>query len=316
MKRRAKDILVVGGTGALGFRICERLVRRGHAVTAIHRKENSPNLARLRAMGCRTVRCDIRKLGALEAALGEVTHAIFTPILTDSGPAFRHLTEARLEKAVLFSSANVCLPNPCQKYRAIMAEESAIGEVSQRALILRPAMIYGYAGDGNLSRILAAARRFPLTPMPGLGRARCQPIHVDDLADLTVKAILSKKVPHLAIAAGPTPLSMKGVMTSVRQASGLPGLVFPVPTWPLKHLSRLSGFPLDQQQIERADADRVPSEIPHIPGWHPQITLDAGLRRLNAALDAEAGSPHIRRVRQRALGGFHVRRPGHSIRHR
>ena len=49
--------------------------------------------------------------------------------------------------------------------------------------ILRPTMIYGAAGDRNLSRLLRLLSRTAVLPVPGNGKCLHQPVHVADVAD-------------------------------------------------------------------------------------------------------------------------------------
>jgi len=308
--------IVIGATGALGFAICERLRARDAKVLAIHRKPSAPLLGRLARMGCETLRCDIRKPGPLATLARPDTALVATPILTTSGPALRALPSGAFARCVVFSSNNVGLATGCERYAAIADEEAALAAHGLDHTLIRPTMIYGHAGDGNLSRVMRLAQRLPIVPVPAYGRVRCQPIHVDDLADLAVEALSSKAMPQRVVAAGPEPLTMDELMRKVARAAGPARAVLPVPLWTLRLGARVLPLPLDRAQLARARKDRVPDCLPPIPGWHPRISIEEGLARLARVLDGARSAPHMSQAYRPAPGGFHVGPTGHSVRHR
>lgn len=48
--------------------------------------------------------------------------------------------------------------------------------------VLRPTLVYGNGRDRNLSRLVAAARRWRVLPLPASARGLRQPVHVEDVA--------------------------------------------------------------------------------------------------------------------------------------
>ncbi|MEI6828810.1 MAG: hypothetical protein WCK64_03015 [Synechococcaceae cyanobacterium ELA445] len=65
--------------------------------------------------------------------------------------------------------------------------------------ILRPSLIYGKAGskgDRNLSRIINLMRRLPILPLPACTGLR-QPIHVSQLAEVTLEIVKQLATSHL-----------------------------------------------------------------------------------------------------------------------
>jgi uncharacterized protein YbjT (DUF2867 family) len=53
--------------------------------------------------------------------------------------------------------------------------------------IVQPSLVFGK--DGASARLFALLACLPVTPLPGDGRQRVQPVHVDDLAELVVKLV-------------------------------------------------------------------------------------------------------------------------------
>lgn len=61
--------------------------------------------------------------------------------------------------------------------------------------VLRPTLVYGNGRDRNLSRLVAAARRWRLLPLPAGARGLRQPVHVEDVA-AAVRACLREPRPR------------------------------------------------------------------------------------------------------------------------
>ena len=76
---------------------------------------------------------------------------MLVPILSVSAPAAVQLQAAGVHRGVVFSSNNVAIVGADPVYDALRAGEDAIVEACPGWAILRPTMIYGYPGDGNLS---------------------------------------------------------------------------------------------------------------------------------------------------------------------
>jgi hypothetical protein len=115
--------------------------------------------------------------------------------------------------------------------------------------ILRPTMIYGAAGDRNLSRLLVLLARLrgapvpraaPLVvPLPGGGRQLQQPVHVADLAGAVLTAVERPEAArHRYEVAGPEPLTFAEVLRASAAAVGRPVHLVPVPLAPLIALTR------------------------------------------------------------------------------
>ena len=105
---------------------------------------------------------------------------------------------AGLDRAVFVSTTAVTTTLPARSKAVRLAAEDEIRGSGLSWTILRPTMIYGAAGDRNLSRLLALLarlRRAPLPtacrclPVPGGGRQLQQPVHVADLAGAVLTAV-------------------------------------------------------------------------------------------------------------------------------
>src|ERR1700741_5464602 len=72
-------ILVVGSTGLLGGRICERLRAEGQPVRALVRRTSNPDkLNALKSLGCEVVTGDLKEPPQIEAACQGISALIST----------------------------------------------------------------------------------------------------------------------------------------------------------------------------------------------------------------------------------------------
>ncbi len=286
-------ILVVGATGALGLRVAERLRRAGQNVLATWRSDRPDMVARLEKMGCETQRLDLADTHAAAQAMAQCEAAVLSPILTLSGPAVCALGSGVGTRLILFSSNNVLIDPDTPVYEALRREEAALAATPQPHVLLRPTMIYGHPDDGNLARLIGAARRWPVLPLPGSGRALQQPIHIDDLADLAAKLAMSPfSDKAIYSVAGPDVVTARGLYQAVRDAAGSRTPIVQLP----KKLVHLAGralalllrrkFPVDGRQLARIERDKTPPENSAPPDWAPKIGLRKGLKRLAADLGA------------------------------
>ncbi len=284
MSRRV--VLVAGAGGAVGFEIVRALRADGCDVVATYRTRRDGVDARLSALGARAVRWDMADETRGRALLADVDGAVFVPILTASERAAALAPDKRL---VFFSSNNIAIDPQAPVYAALRAAEDRVRAVSPAATILRPTMIYGYPGDGNLSVLMRAMRRAPLTPMIGNSRALQQPVFYRDLARAAADLVASDgPAPDTVAVAGPTPVTQGQLYRAVRDAAGGKGALLPVPAPIAGAAARAAAAIglrplLTPAQIKRANRDKTPVGDNVLLG---ATALAEGLRELAGALDA------------------------------
>ena len=283
-----KSILVVGAGGAVGLEIVRALCARGADVTATYRTPRNGAAAAIAAAGGRAVRLDLADRDAAQMAIEQAGGVIFTPILTVSAPAAALLRPG--QAAVFFSSNNVAVDPQAEVYAALLAAEKRVAAAAPQAAILRPTMIYGYPGDGNLSRLMAAMRRWPATPLPGDGRALQQPVYFRDLARAAVD-VLFDAGRHGAICAvaGPQAVSARDLYEAAAIAAGAPKRFVPIPVKTaaaaLGALERAGmRLPVKAAQLRRSLDDKTPRGEVILT----ETLLAEGLSALAAAMDGGA----------------------------
>lgn len=183
--------------------------------------------------------------------------------------------------------------------QAKQAAEAAVLESGKSSgmevVILRPAMVYGPGGKGNLERMARAIFRGRFPPLPETGNHRSL-VHVDDMvAAIVLAADLPQANGRTYIVAHPEAPSGGQLYGAMRHALGLPPCRWRLPEYCL----RLAGqggslaermlqrrMPLNIEVVGRLldSAWYSPARLQGELGWQPRVSLDEGLRRLVAAL--------------------------------
>ena len=244
-------LLVTGGSGFLGGYVLAEAVRRGHSCVALAR---SPAAARaVAARGAAPLTGDLDDLAGLTDVFARAgADALVNLASLGFGHApgiVRAAVAAGLGKSVFVSTTAVTttLAAPAKAVR--LAAEEEIRRSGLSWTILRPTMIYGAAGDRNLSRLLAllarrrhapVPRRVPLmVPVPGGGLQRQQPVHVADLADAVLTAAERQEAAGRCYdVAGPEPLTFADLLHASGAAVDCRVRLVPVPMAPVVALTR------------------------------------------------------------------------------
>ncbi len=282
-----KSVLVAGAGGALGLEIVRALRARGRMVTGAYRTERAGVREAIEAAGATAMRLDLEDGPALRDALAQAGAAVFTPILTVSAPAAALLRAD--QPVVFFSSNNVAIDPQAEIYAALRKTEEAARQAAPHAVILRPTMIYGYPGDGNLSRLMAAMRARPVTPIPAASGALQQPVYIKDLAAIAAAALDDANLAGaVRSVAGPEPVTTRALYREAGAAAGASPFLLPLPTGLFAAAAGVlekAGLelPVSAAQLARAGRDKTP-EGAALLGETP---LCDGLRALAAAM----GSP-------------------------
>jgi nucleoside-diphosphate-sugar epimerase len=206
-------ILLTGGTGFIGSRLCERLAldyKLPYRVL-VRNFTHAPRIARL---GAEMVGGDLDDSGSLDRALvgcDTVVHLAYS-----EGPQTRTLVracrKAGIKRLVHISSIAVHGADPGpeaaheatarigrypgQEYSNLKAQaelviQHAIGD-GLPAVILRPTIVYGPYGPFVISIVEAARDRGVFTMLDD-GRGICNAVYVDDVCDAILTAIESNE---------------------------------------------------------------------------------------------------------------------------
>jgi len=234
-------LLVVGGSGFLGGYVLRAAALGGHQAVALAR---SPAAAhRVAACGARPLPGDLddaRRLDEAFAAARCDALVCLASLGFGHGPAIvAAAEEAGLRRAVFVSTTAVTttLHPPTRQIR--LAAEQQIRGCGLDWTILRPTMIYGDAGDRNLSRLLLRLSRAAVLPVPAAGGCLHQPVHVADVAGAVLAALQRPAATGARYdVAGPEPLPFAELLGTCARAVGSSTRFIPVPLAPLVLLAR------------------------------------------------------------------------------
>lgn len=136
--------------------------------------------------------------------------------------------QAGVERIVHLSVAHPSANSPYPYFRGKARVEDRLRRSAVPAAVVRPALIFG--GDSVLVNNLAwILRRTPLFAVPGSGRYRVRPVHVDDVAQICVEAG-SRSGSEVIDAVGPDRPTYVDLVRMVRDAVGAKAVVVGAPT--------------------------------------------------------------------------------------
>jgi uncharacterized protein YbjT (DUF2867 family) len=258
-------LLVVGGSGFLGGYVLREAAFHGHQVLALAR---SPQAARTVAgYGALPLAGDLDDARSLDETFTAARCDVLV-CLASLGYGHGHgivaaAEEAGIPRAIFVSTTGVTttLHPPTKQIR--LAAEQQIRGCGLDWTILRPTMIYGAAGDRNLSRLLLRLSRAAVLPVPATGGCLHQPVHVADVAAAVLAAVQRPAaVGSLYNVAGPEPLPFAQLLRTCARAVGSRTRLVPVPLAPLVALAcgyeRLSRHPrIRAEQLLRLAEDKA-----------------------------------------------------------
>jgi nucleoside-diphosphate-sugar epimerase len=278
------QVFVTGATGYIGSAVAVALRKAGHTVVGLARSEDQMHV--LAAKGLGGHRGDLRDLSSLAEGARHadaVIHAAL-PATADAPQVDRAAVQAILDELNQFNRPFIytsgcwvlgntgdrvadedtpLAPIPLVAWRP--AVEQLVLDAARhgvQGIVLRPAMVYG-GGDGLVGTFVESARRQGAARVVGDGRNRWTFVHVDDLADLYVRALGAASGTLLFGAHGPA-LQVRDVAEAASRAAGAGGKIEIVPLEEARKTMgpMADGLALDQQVSgERAV---------RLLGWRPQ----------------------------------------------
>ena len=295
-----KRVSVIGAGGSVGLEITRLLRARGNAVLATYRTPRQATLEAFNALGAEHTQLDLSDSACLQKVTEASDDLIAVPILSKSATLARYLRSDQC--AVFFSSQNVEVDPHAEVYRALLAAEQVVARARGHRRILRPTMIYGYPGDGNLSSLMMAMRKWPVLPLPGGGTAKQQPVYYKDVAAAALVALdemgalkasddgsdLKGEAGHLIKpVAGPDIVSQRALYRLVGESIAKTPRLLPLPLRSVSSVLRVferAGLrlPVSSAQLRRACLDKTPRQGSAQIG---PTSLREGLQYLATALD-------------------------------
>ena len=278
-------VLVTGATGYIGSALADALRSAGHEVTGLARSEEAAE--RLRTRGFRAHLGDLNDPQSLTLAAHENEATIHTalPNGADAPGADRTAVVTILNalegtgKPFIYTSGiwvygptgdrvvteeSELDPIPLVRWRP--PHEQLVLNASERgvySVVIRPAMVYGHGG-GIPGAMINEAKEKGVVRFVGTGENRWPQVHVDDLADLYVRALEHAPAGTLLNASSGESVRLRDVAQSASRAGGAGGRT---ESWPLEEARRALGPYADALVLDQQVSGRKAVEL---LGWKPR----------------------------------------------
>jgi uncharacterized protein YbjT (DUF2867 family) len=291
-------VFLTGASGFVGSHMLRRLLDDGYDVRALVRRRgalaggssdgsrveevegeiNSPTLT-AQVAGCDAV---INLVGIIQErgrATFEAVHHLGTKNLVEA---------ARINgvKRFVQMSALGARPKDASPYHTTkFAAEEELRNSGIPCVILRPSLIFG-PGSAFVNQMANVMRTTPLVrPIPGTGKYRFRPVHVDDVVECFVQSLTGETAVGQTIdLVGGEELALDEIGDEIASCLGVRKIVLHIPMPIMKSMATLFSFlpikaPVTQVQLrmltEGSTADPVPMK--RIFGIEP-IAFRPGLR--------------------------------------
>ena len=238
-----KPVLVTGASGLVGQATCAELARRGWKIRALVR-DPAKAAARLAHIHVEFRVGDIRDPASLAAAMegaGAVIHLAAIAIekkgesyTATNSDATRNLVEAAsragARRFIHMSQNGASSASPYAFLRSKGIAEDTVTASGLGWTVLAPSVIFGPA-DEFVNVLARIALLSPLVfPLPGGGKARFQPVAVEDVAKAVAVVLDRKSAVHQRYPiGGPEPLSLREMSERILKAMGLRRSLIPLP---------------------------------------------------------------------------------------
>jgi NADH dehydrogenase len=302
-------ILVTGGAGTMGLRMAERLIADGHRVRALC-LPGDPAAEKAQALGAETAFGDITRPETLAPALEgiRIVFHLAAVLLSPGRPeVFRRVNAegtrnlaaaaeaAGVSHFIYVSSISVAYPRGNAYARSKAQGEECVRAARMDWTIVRPTLAYEDGGAAEFMAFIAHLKKGRAVWLPAGGRARKNPVHVEDLAAGFAA------LPGNAAAFGKTyvfsgggALSLKEMAESLLSHMGRPKPIRSLPAWLCLcavaaswAYSRLGGRPFFPWQTYTGlvqDAAFPPDAARADLGWRPR-PFRAGVATLASLRD-------------------------------
>lgn len=269
-------IAVTGANGFVGRTLTARLLQRHDVRALISERPGAESELPRGGAGMEVRRVDVRRAETLRGAFDgcdAVVHTVAVP--TQRKQRFAEVNvrgvanvvdEARRAgiPRILHMSALGADPSSPFPYLKSKGEGQAIVAGSGLShLVLRSSLLFG-EGDDFFPR-LAFSLVFPIVPVPGDGRSRFQPVHVDDIAQALALAIDRPELTGIYEVGGPEPLTYDDLLRETMNGTGRRRPTLHLPVALMKPPAFFMGLlmpdpPVTVEQLDLLAVDNTPRE--------------------------------------------------------
>lgn len=247
-------VLVTGATGMIGQALVETLSEHGHRIVlGVRNVERArkcwpegdiievdyaqPSAIAQQASSLRGIDAVVNAAGIFR----EQDNQSFDALHVKGPLALFEAAAAAGVRRIVQVSALGAHPYAATEYLASKGRADAgLHKLGLVHTVVQPSLVF--APHGRSTRWFALLAALPLTPLPGRGEQRIQPLHLDDLCAAIVRLLDLEAPPARLEAVGAAPLSLRRYLEWFKQALRLPGWCVPIPmTW-VRAAVRLSAW--------------------------------------------------------------------------
>ncbi len=285
-------ILLTGATGYIGGAVAEALQAAGHTVAGLARSVEAEQT--IKARGLTPIRGDLNSPHSLAEGIGAsdgVIHAGTTNDGRVDGDAIHTMIDALKgsQKPLLYTSGVWVLGNtgetpadesaPVRPIPIVAWRPSVEREVLEshsqgiRGIVIRPVIVYG-RGEGLAGMFVQSANETGAARYIGDGQNRWSVVHVEDLADLYVRALEKAKPGSLYHGAGGSAFRTQEIAEAASFGADAGGLT---ESWTVEDArEKLGGYLVEALMLDQVvSGDKARREL----GWEPAaISLLEDLR--------------------------------------
>lgn len=246
----SRTVLVTGGAGVMGRRLCKGLIERGFDMRVLDRSGT-----KIEGVDVDLRHGDIsdpRTLEGLFTGVGTVYHLAAVLLPTDPSlfesvniEGTRNVVNASIAAGVQhfvhISSASVVYPNPT-RYSLSKREGERIvtSQDRMRWTIIRPTLVYDENGGIEFMKYLEFLKRFPVVPFIGRGQALKNPVHTEDIMEgLIAIAGNPRTYGKVYAMSGGEAISIWELSKLMLRHQGIEKPFVPIPVWTCRALAFL-----------------------------------------------------------------------------
>jgi uncharacterized protein YbjT (DUF2867 family) len=244
---------VTGASSFTGRFIAQRLVAAGHEVRNLSRAELAePDRLAAALEGTDT----LYNTFWIRFERGPITYAW---AIERSRMLFAAARQAGVRRVVHLSVINASHDAPTAYFRAKAVVEDALRATGIGHAIVRPTVTFG-PGDILVNNLAWTLRRLPAFGIPGDGRYPIQPVHVEDVAEVAVRAGGMTEDVTLE-AGGPDTFAFDDFVALVRRAVGSRALVVHTPVAFSLMAARLIGLVVRDVVLTRHEVTELQQRL-------------------------------------------------------
>ncbi len=293
---QGRKVLVTGGAGVMGRRLCTGLMERGFEMVVLdrpgtkleddridlrHGDITDPSSLKGLFDGVDTVYHLAAVLLPPEPSMYESVNIVGTQNVVNAA------REAGVKHFVHVSSASVVYDNPTRYSLSKREGERIVRENGvMEWTIIRPTLVYDEHGGIEFARYFDYLKKFPVVPFIGLGHALKNPVHTEDIMNgLIAIAGNAKSFGEVYAFSGGRAVPIWTMSKMMLRHRGIKKLFIPMPVWFARGIAWvleqfMNDPPLKWQMVAGIiqDADLDHSNATEHLGYRP-MTIDEGFEK-------------------------------------